>query len=259
MKFDDVYREVKGVPFITKRNARFLYDFIVENRPARILELGFAHGTASCVMAAALEEIGEGGKLVSVDLEEAKEWQSPSIEQLLERTRLSQHVEIYRMQTGYNWFLRDEIRRNTSSDGAVCTPVYDLVIIDGPKNWTIDSSAFFLADKLLKTNGWIFFDDYNWSYAEADSRRDETDGITHRKLSDEERTLPHVREIFQLLVMQHPSYSNFIIQQDEDADWAMAQKHASESKSVELRYTQSYRDFIVMGLYKLKNRLLGKK
>ena len=104
--------------------------------------------------------------------------------------------------------------------GKVCKPKYDLIIIDGPKNWTIDSSSFFLCNKILKDKGWIIWDDYSWTYAWADTRRDVTDGITHRNLSEEERLIPHIKEIFELLVVQHPDYGNFII----NNDWAWAQK-----------------------------------
>jgi hypothetical protein len=34
---------------------------------------------------------------------------------------------------------------------------------NGPKNWTIDGAAFFMADKLMKAGGWIIFDDYDWT------------------------------------------------------------------------------------------------
>ena len=36
------------------------------------------------------------------------------------------------------------------SSSNICQPIYDFCFIDGSKNWTIDSSAFFLVDKLLK-------------------------------------------------------------------------------------------------------------
>ena len=71
------------------------------------------------------------------------------------------------MKSGYNWFLHNDIKSNSNNDDNICQPKYDLVIIDGPKNWTIDSSSFFLSDKLLKDNGWIIWDDYKWTYSRA--------------------------------------------------------------------------------------------
>ena len=65
-------------------------------------------------------------------------------------TSLSNFATVKRMQTGYTWFLHDEIVKNTKDN--ICNKVYDLCIIDGPKNWTIDGAAFFFVDKLLKKN-----------------------------------------------------------------------------------------------------------
>ena len=147
MKFEEIYSTVGNVPFITKRNGRYLYDLILKEKLTNILELGFAHGTATCYMAAALQELGEGS-ITSVDLIEAKEHFKPSAEEQLKKTNLSDFVSLVRMQTGCNWFLHDEILRNTKDN--VCNEVYDLCIIDGAKNWTIEGAAFFLVDKLLK-------------------------------------------------------------------------------------------------------------
>ena len=253
MKFEEAHKVLKGIPFISDANARELYDFIIEHKFANCLELGFAHGVASCYIAAAIDELG-GGKLVSVDLI-GQDWQIPSIEELLDKLGLQKYVEIHREVTGYNWYLHNEIARNTAAN-SICKPVYDFCIIDGPKNWTIDSSAFFLADKLLKPNGWVIFDDYEWTYGEADTRREATDGITHRKLSEAERITPQVKEIFNLLVMQHPSYANFKIH--AEGDWAWAQKKQSDHKIVSFTYSETYKDVFSRVFNKLKRTLKGK-
>lgn len=253
MKFKEVNKLLKGIPFISDANAKELYDFIIEHKLTNCLELGFAHGVASCYIAAAIDELG-GGKLVSVDLI-GQDWQTPTIEELLDKLGLRKYVEIHREMTGYNWYLHNEIAENTSAN-SICAPVYDFCIIDGPKNWTIDSSAFFLADKLLKQNGWVIFDDYEWTYGEADTRRDATDGITHRKLSEAERITPQVKEIFNLLVMQHPSYANFKIH--KDGDWAWAQKIQSDNKTVSITYGETYKDVFSRVFHKMKRMMKNK-
>ena len=253
MKFEEVNKLLKGIPFISDANARELYDFIIEHKLTNCLELGFAHGVASCYIAAAIDELG-GGKLVSVDLI-GQDWQKPSIEELLDKLGLQKYVAIHREVTGYNWYLHNEIADNTSAN-SICSPVYDFCIIDGPKNWTIDSSAFFLVDKLLKQHGWVIFDDYEWTYGEADSRRDATDGISHRKLSEAERNTPQVKEIFNLLVMQHPSYANFKIH--KDGDWAWAQKNQSDNKIVSFTYGETYKDVFSRVFHKMKRILKNK-
>ena len=236
MNFNEVRNFVKDTPYITPTNGKELYNFIITNKCNNILELGIAHGTASCYIAAALDEIKNGGgKLVCVDLLDAAPNFVPSIEEQITGLGLNKYVEIHRMKSGYNWFLHNEIKANSDNANNVCQPKYDLIIIDGPKNWTIDSSSFYLADKLLKQNGWIIWDDYSWTYANANKRRDTTDGIAHNSMASDEQNLAHIKEIFHLLVMQHPNYSNFIIK--EEGDWVWAQKMQQETKTV--HYTTS--------------------
>ena len=57
-----------------------------------------------------------------------------------------------------------------------------------------------------------------------------TDGITVRSLGNEELEEPHIKLIFELLVMQSGEFSNFKIQ---DNWWAWAQKSKSGSKVLE--------------------------
>jgi predicted O-methyltransferase YrrM len=237
MKFGEVQRLVGEVPFISPQHARDLYAMVLRDKPREILELGIAHGTATCVMAAALDEIG-AGQITAVDLAGARF--SPSAEEQLAQCGLSWWAEVVRMQTGYTWFLHDEIRRQTAN--GACQPKYDLCIIDGPKNWTIDGCAFFLADKLLRPGGWIIFDDYDWTYAAADASREATDGITHRTLSEEERATPQIREVFELLLMQHGDYGEFVI--EDHKDWAMARKMRGGDTHCTVRYRAEYADLL---------------
>jgi len=235
MKFEEIQKQIAGIPYIMSEMAKDLYHFITENRPTHCLELGFAHGASSCYIAAALDEIG-GGKLTSVDLISGMSWQKPSIEELLEKTGLTEWVTIHREHTGYNWFLKKKIMEN--SEDKICSPIYDLCFIDGPKNWTIDSAAFFLVDKLLKPGGWIVFDDLQWTYKKKIERgKKKSDGISLLELGPDEITQPHVELIFQLLVMQHPQYSNFLV---KDNWWAWAQKVPDGNKEVRFENSKEY-------------------
>jgi predicted O-methyltransferase YrrM len=231
MEFNYVANIVDKVPYISKTNANYIYDFIIENKIQNILELGIAHGTATCYMAAALNKLG-AGKITAVDLQSVAKDFKPSCEEQLKKCNLERYVEVHRMKTGYNWFLHNKIKENSINNK--CEEEYDLCIIDGPKNWIIDSSAFFLVDKLLKKGGFIIFDDYAWTYENANNKRDSTDGINHNSLSDDELKLPHIKEIFDLLVKQHPNYSNFKVFSDKQ--WCMAQKISSEKKIEILEY-----------------------
>ena len=175
-----------------------------------------------------------------MDLLAARSEFSPSIEELLGTLDLGEYVDIRWTQTGYHWFLHDEIRDQTdpASPASACRPKYDLVIFDANKNWTSEGGGFFLVDKLLKPGGTIVWDDYRWTYAKADRRRSETEGIRHASLSKDERELSHIAEIIHLLAMQHPNYTDFKIV--EDGNWVWAHKKAvgdgssSDRKRVEL-------------------------
>lgn len=227
MDFTTIQNHLDNIPYILPELARELYDFILEKKPDRCLELGFGHGVSSCYIAAALDELG-AGHLTTVDLVAAQEWQDPSIEVLLEKTGLCSYVTVCREQTGYNWFLQKVIYENSRDNS--CTPVYDFCFLDGAKNWTIDSSAFFLMDKLLKDDGWLLFDDLQWTYqSKLDEGKTKSDGVLLSGLSEDELQRPHLELIFQLLVMQHPSYSNFRVR---DYWWGWAQKKADGSKEV---------------------------
>jgi predicted O-methyltransferase YrrM len=225
VKFEKVVKVVEGIPFIAPDNARLLYDAVIDGNRRRLLELGFAHGAATCVMAAALDELGRG-EVVAVDLESAREWQQPSVEELLARSGLSQYVTIVRETTSYTWHLHNELRARVDAGAGLET--FDLCIIDGPKNWTIDGAAFLMVDRLLRPGALLVMDDVDWTYAAVDSGRDATDGIAHRELSEAERRTPHVREIAELLVMQHPSYGDFVF---TETDWFLATKSPGASDS----------------------------
>jgi predicted O-methyltransferase YrrM len=204
MKYSEIRDAVHGVPFISAERGQDLYGLVYRSGARRILELGFGHGASAAYMAAALDELGRGS-IDCVDLE-GMDWQKPSIEETLDRCGLARTVNIFREKSSYTWFLKKAIERQTAE--GICQPLYDIVFIDGPKNWTIDGAAFFMAEKLLNEGGLIVFDDYAYAYG---TEREVTDGINHRKLSADELAEPHIAAVFRLLVMQHPNLGRFQI------------------------------------------------
>lgn len=236
MQFETVERRVAGIPFILPELARDIYEFILTYKPRQCLELGFGHGVSSCYIAAALDEVGRG-HLTAVDLIPAREWQKPAIEDLLDRTGLRHRVSVVREPTSYTWFLKRKIVER--SEDHACDPVYDFCFLDGAKNWTVDSAAFFLVDKLLKPEGWILFDDLQWSYAgKLKEGKRKTDGISFHEMGPDEIEQPHIEWIFQLLVMQHPDYANFHI---KDNWWAWAQKTPDGPRVPTFDHSAAYR------------------
>lgn len=237
MKFDTIHSYLEGIGSDTSiplNHAKVLYDFILAKKPSECLELGFGHGVSSCYTAAALDEIGSG-HLTSVDIVPAMKWQKPSIEELLSLTKLSNYVTVMREKTSYTWFLKKMIEENSSSDQ--CKPIYDFCFIDGPHNWAVDGLGFFLVDKLLKNDGWILFDDLKWTYAEKLKQgQTHSGGFSLFEMGDDERNTPHVDLIFRLLVMEHPDYSEFRI---EDDWWAWAHKISSSEKKLIVKITNN--------------------
>ena len=233
MKFREIAKRLEGIPYLGVEDGKFLYNHVIRTKPRECLELGFAHGVSSCYVAAALKQNGRG-HLTSVDLLSSK-MREPSIESLLYENNLEDFVTVVREVNSYNWYLKKKIEMQTVA--GICQPVFDFAFIDGAKNWTIDGFAFFLVDKLLKEGGTILFDDYGWSYSEHDEKHI-TDGISHREMSEDQLRSPNIKLVFELLVMQHPSYSSFKI---DDESWAWARKVRSDAKTLTLHTKPSFK------------------
>ena len=217
MKFETVKELLDGVPYTKPENAIDIYNTVLREKPKRILELGHAKGVSTVYMAAALQELGEGGQIDTVDLTIAKQ-QEPNLETLAERAGVSDYIKIHREENTYNWWLKREIEKN-SSNGR-CVPMFDFCYFDGVFNWTVTGLSFFLVDKLLKANGWLGFNGYNWSYEDRLGRgKTRYDGMTIRELCQEQLEQRPIPLIMDLLVMQQPGYANFRVHNDVIA-WA---------------------------------------
>lgn len=209
MQFDAVKAIVDGVPNMTAEQGRIIYDFILHTGARNAMELGFAHGTGSCYMAAALQE--NGGRLIGIDNQSAHQ-RKPAQREQLEKCGLSGVVDSIFAHGSYTWELMKLIEEH-SRDGR-CEPFLDFVYIDGAHLWEPDGLAFFLVDKLLKVNGWVLFDDLYWSLAESSLKEEPW----VKALAKDEQETPQVLRVFDLLVRQHPSYGN--IQVSEWWGWA---------------------------------------
>jgi hypothetical protein len=87
-----------------------------------------------------------------------------------------------------------------------------------------------LVEKLLRPGGWLLMDDLDWTYAD-DPGREATDGVVHRELSEPERTQPHLRAVYELIVAQHPSFTELRVQ---DEWWGWARKAPGEPRRLAL-------------------------
>lgn len=220
MKFDDVYAPLEDLPCTEKTQCRVLYDWILEMRPSECLELGFLYGKTSCVIAAALDEIG-AGHLTSMDLEMVRHHQgNPNIEDNLAKVGLTRWVTPVFSQVSYTWELKKEIEAQ-SRNGGVCEPKYDFVFMDGAHFWETDGCTFFLVMKLLKPGGWILFDDYMWSVEKSDWWHQSPE---MKDKPEDFRKACQVERIVTLLVSQHPDIESVLIRDN----WAWAKKRGGE-------------------------------
>jgi predicted O-methyltransferase YrrM len=161
-------------------------------------------------MAAALASGGKG-RMLTIDLLSAKH-NEPNIEELLNRVGERSRVDIVYEPTSYTWRLMRLLQENPA-------PRFDLCYLDGAHDWFVDGFAFFLVDRLLRPNGWIVFDDLDWTYAMSPALG-HTDRVKH--MPEDERTTPQIRLVYDLLVKTHPNYHNF----RDEGEWAFAQKFA---------------------------------
>jgi predicted O-methyltransferase YrrM len=208
---------VGNTPHMTQEQAEKISRFILDNGIHDILELGFRHGVSTAYMATTLARAGSG-RIVTVDLLSAEQ-NKPNIEELLDRVGERSRVEVCYEPTSYTWRLMRLLQQDP-------TPRFDLCYIDGAHDWFVDGFAFFLVDRLLRPNGWIIFDDMEWSYA-ASPALGHTDRV--KQMPEDERTTAQVRLVYDLLVRTHPNYHNF----RDEGEWAFAQKMGSSSSRPE--------------------------
>ena len=217
MRFEDVAAAVAGVPFMAPHQGRTVYDHVIVSGARHVLELGTAHGVGTAYLAAGAEHV------TTVDFAGAA--YDPPPEDVLQRAGLRDRVTLVREFSSYTWWLKEEVQRRSDPDGNV-DPAFDLVYLDGAKNFTIDGLAVVLAEKLLRPGGWLLMDDLGWTYAD-DPSREQTDGVAVRALSEPERTEPHLRAVFDLIVRQHPAFTETRVQDDW---WGWARKAPGEPR-----------------------------
>jgi predicted O-methyltransferase YrrM len=208
MEIEKIRAKVDGIPHMTFAQAKAMTALILEHKPGHILELGFRHGVSTCYMAGAMDEIG-GGHITTIDLASARDAE-PNVLNLLETLGLSNFVTAYFEPTSYTWRLMRMLEAEQH-------PRFDLCYIDGAHDWATDGFAFFLVDRLLAPGDLIIFDDLDWTYGRSPALRD-TDKV--RCMPEEERSLPQIRKVFELLVVTHPGYGDFM----EKDGWAYARK-----------------------------------
>jgi predicted O-methyltransferase YrrM len=226
---------------------RIVYQHIRRHRPETVLDLGTAHGVSSAYIAGALEANGSGG--VTTVESSAVRFEEPTAEELLARIGLAHRVTVDRSFSTYTWFLKERIEARSDAAGN-CEPLYDFCYLDGAKDWTTDGLAVLLVEKLLRPQGWLLIDDLDWTFA---SVHDDTIGLTNiARMSERERREPHLRAVFDLIVKQHPSFTELRVQ---DGWWGWARKAPGEPRRLSLETSRTLGSLVVSGLRWAKRRV----
>jgi predicted O-methyltransferase YrrM len=233
MKFNEIESVLKNIPHTPPDDGKIIYDFIIENKCNNILELGFEHGTSSCYMAAALDELGSG-KITTIDRNETIGIK-PDIHILLKKTNLEKYVEPIYADKTYIWELMKIIEAQT--ENGTCIPIFDFCFIDGAHTWEVDGFAFFLIEKLLKPGSWVLFDDLNWKFLESNNLKNSKIVLN---LPLEEKSTAQIEKVFTLLVSQHSNFVNHKIVNR----WGWAQK--KQSSFITTGKNQNYVDFLYL-------------
>jgi predicted O-methyltransferase YrrM len=238
---DEVARAIEGIPFMSPEQGRLVYDHVRNTGVKDALELGTAHGVGAAYMAAA------GADVTTVD--HAGAGFTPSPEEVAARAGVANRITIVREYSSYTWWRKEQIAARSDAHGNV-EPGFDFVYLDGAKNWTIDGLAVVLVEKLLRPGGWLLMDDLVWTY-DQDPGRDATDGIHNRALSEPERTQPHLRAVFDLIVAQHPSFTEL---RRQDEWWGWARKAPGEPRRYSVETSRPLGALVANGARKVARR-----
>ncbi|KQY45718.1 class I SAM-dependent methyltransferase [Rhizobium sp. Root483D2] len=188
LEFNELARQLKGIPHTTPEKGKVLYDLILNGRYEKCIELGFASGVGSVYMASALERNGVG-HLTSVDTHEAYKRQ-PLASETIKRFSLEHRVDLVFHEISYTWFLMDALERGIT---------FDFCFLDGAHTWDVDGMAFSLLERVLTPGGLIVFDDLDWCYANSPT-------MSKIPVPERMRQTPAVRKIFELLVKPNPLF-----------------------------------------------------
>ena len=221
---DLIFARYGDLPHMSRGSAERIEAFICEQRLANILELGFAHGKSSAVIAATLRDLSHG-HLVTIDRLQARDMQ-PNIDEVLAALDLTAWVTVHYESRSYTWRLMRMLEDNPY-------PTFDFCYIDGAHSWDADGFAFFLVDRLLVRNGWVLFDDLDWTYRSMEARYGGNVPAWLRRMPEEERNTRQVRKVWELLVKRHPEYGEF----REEGQWGFARKVGAVPFSVSNRNT----------------------
>ena len=103
----------------------------------------------------------------------------------------------------YCWNLLELIKKRNK--------IFDYVYLDGSHDFTIEALAFFLIDRLLKTGGYIDFDDYNWTFSKSPVNNPKVNPKILEKYTEYQLNNSHIKMIIDFLVKPMKRYKEIKI------------------------------------------------
>jgi predicted O-methyltransferase YrrM len=218
MKFEQVYGILLNhqkaissrVVLLAEATLREIYDCVIATRSRDCLELGTGHGATTCVIAAALEEIG-GGTITTIDHRPDRKH---NISELAQVTGMQRYVRAIVHPAGYNWTLMGILREQTAAGR--CEPCVDFCYLNGAHEWVTDALAALLALRLLRPGGWLMIDDLNFRLRGCNPGWEKDFG--HK--TNEELDTPQIGMVFDLLVKTHPDLERLALTNTGHIGWA---------------------------------------
>jgi predicted O-methyltransferase YrrM len=174
-------------------------DFIKTIQVKTIAEIGIYKGHTSLGFA---EYLNGRGELHLFDYEDKVRSVARS---LRDRgyTSIVEHPNSSKTMDSYNWSLMNVLEVEEE-------PIFDYVFLDGAHTWNHDALAFLLVDRLLKPQGYIDFDDNDWTLASSPSLNPVVFPKTRDLYTSEQIEAEQVNLILKLLVRRDPRYREVV-------------------------------------------------
>lgn len=109
-----------------------------------------------------------------------------------------------RFNDSYNWNLTRLFFNNNAK------PIFDYCFLDGAHTFAIDALNFFICDRMLRTGGYLDFDDYDWTLANSPSLNPQSCPAIKQQYTDEQIEIPQVRMIVDGFVKTDTNYTEVI-------------------------------------------------
>jgi len=180
---------------IGPEHAEALYETILRTRPSTVVEVGMAFGVSSLSILTALREIGQDGKLLSIDPVQSSDWKGCGVAAIA-RAGLKERHQLFE-DYDYNVLPR------LFSSGLKIGFAY----IDGWHTFDYTLLDWWFLDRMLKVGGIAAFNDCSWPGVEKAIQF----VLTHRKYTEIDVGLPVARhrkkELLQLLPFTRKEHS----------------------------------------------------